>query len=239
MRFLLIIALLCSLSLAQTVKYPSSYVCVDGHDVCSVPAPTVRPFVQAGISFNGSSETTLSKEVMGGVDIEAKRFLVRSFASYNTVRKDAPGISPTSHGRKRELGTDAFYRKGNWHYGAGALFLQEAITEYTKQSLFGLVGGGHDFQDTRIQLMYLKAFNDQTRYPDGRGCQCTNGVQGFRFNIWIPNPSDEGHIFLAMNLTGVWFHMTVTDPSNATLTAAQKSQHSVDSTAKIELMYRF
>jgi hypothetical protein len=173
------------------------------------------------------------------VDVESKHFLSDSFALYNNKHKDAPGISPNSRGRQRAFGGTAFYKQGPWQYGVGAEFSQFAITEYTKQSVFGFAGVGRDWDIARVQAMYLRAFNERTQYPSQAGCACTNGVQGLRFQMWMPNPATSRHLFFIINFQPVWFHTTVTDPSNLALTRQQESQHSVDSTVKFDIRYRF
>lgn len=159
------------------------------------PAPKYpHPFVQTSVSLNGTSESTLSLEGKAGVTIEEKHVLADTFAFYNTLKKNAPGIAQTSHGRKRAVGGDLFYHRKTWHYGVGAEFAEFAQTEYTKRSTFLFAGLGKDINDTaRLRAMYLHAFNEQTRYPEGRGCQCTNGVQGIRFEAWLPNPARRHH----------------------------------------------
>jgi hypothetical protein len=199
-----------------------------------------HPYLQTGLSLNGTSESTVSVNGIAGLDIEEKHFLSETFALYDTKHKDAPGISPSSKGRQRAFGGTAFYKQGNWQYGVGAEFSQFAITEYTKQDAFGFAGAGRDWTDlTRVQVMYFHAINERTKYPDGSGCACTNGVQGIRFNMWMPNPATSHHWFFVIDFQPYWFHTTVTDPGNKQLTAMQESQHSVDSTLKLDLRYRF
>ncbi len=218
---------------------------------CDAPKPVKKvknplaakyphPYIETGLSLNGSSESTTSEVVQAGADVEEKHFVSDSFAFYNTKHKDAPGIAPNSRGRQRAFGGTAFYKQGPWQYGVGAEFSQFAITEYTKQSVFGLAGVGRDWSDlTRVQIMYLKAFNERTQYPTKAGCACTNDVNGVRFQMWIPNPATSHHWFFIINFQPIWFHTTVVDPNDPVLTKIDKSQHSVDSTLKFDIRYRF
>jgi hypothetical protein len=66
-----------------------------------------------------------------------------------------------------------------------------------------------------------------------------NAPQGPEFSLWMPSPLTSHHFFTRETVGINMSHSTVTDPSDATLTAEQIGNRSVSGFVSMNLLYRF
>jgi hypothetical protein len=209
----------------------------------SLPKPFPHPYIEVGPSLGD----TVALNTKGGVDLELKHFVFNAEAAYvfHSLKTNDNTVGNVK-GHARELGGFAFYRPNNWYYGGGVRWSQESTTNYTKEHKFFEVGGGKDLlrerYSLRLQALYLLPFarNEIVFFPSSPSCHlCGNEAQGVDINFWIPSPITNHHVFFHVGDTTEFFHATVTSPSVPTLTALQKSQHSILTWIDLGLVFRF
>ena len=218
-------------------------------------------FVEGDLNVNGDGYQALSPDVRAGIDIEGRHLSLTIGAAYDFVRKTNDNAQvPNEKGRVREADAELLYKfhpGSSWFVVAGAGWGETSLTPYMKSSWSPRVGGGHDFVNEfnswRLQFSYLHAMNEVVRYPTlviftpGPGqaspsytCSlCGNDVQAISASVQYPSPSSSAHWFVLISLQTDWFHETVTDPYNLSMTPGQKSQISASGHYSAGLIYRF
>jgi hypothetical protein len=217
--------------------------------------------VESDLNEDGNGYQSFSYGVTAGIDMEGRHLGVQIAGTYDFMRKTNDNDQvPNEKGRVREMDAELFYKfhsGSSWFIVGGAGWGEASMTPYMKSSWNPLVGGGHDFMNEtdpwRFQVLYLHDVNEVVRYPSlvqftpGPGqsdwsytCSlCGNGLQGIDVSGDYPSPSSSVHWILRMSLTIDWFHETVTDPYNLSLTQSQRSQRSVSGSYTVSLIYRF
>jgi hypothetical protein len=71
------------------------------------------------------------------------------------------------------------------------------------------------------------------------GSDHRNAAQGREFSLWMPSPLTSHHFFTRETVGIYMSHATVTDPSDAALTAEQIGNRSVSGFVSMNLLYRF
>jgi hypothetical protein len=212
-----------------------------------------RAYVEFGPSINACGYTNLSVQGDAGIDLESGRLLWKSAVSYNTARKENDGTTANNSGHSAGTSSVAFVRLGEgWFLGGGVGWSKTITFNYTKQATYPKIGFGKDFSKYRLQFMYLREENEITHYPSalkftpGPGqaavsstCHCGSGVSGVEAHLWYPSPALKRHVFFHAVFQPFIFHATITDPYNASLTAAQKANHAFTGTLKYSILYRF
>jgi hypothetical protein len=219
----------------------------------TAPAPSVRPYVFGGIGLMPGGYASTAGFVGTGLDVERPKFLANVFAGYDNGHKSNDGTVNNSKGHDRYLYGTVGYRFTTNTYGlVGARWSQLSTSNYSKggsafnsSSWMPQFGAGHDWLRPRFSLRgealyFLPSPNETVNYPDGTHCnKCGNGTQGADFNVWIPSPVRKGHFFFHEQVLVYGFHATITEPTNASLTAAQLANRGVTASTKMTLLYRF
>ena len=219
--------------------------------VSSALAQSLRPhpYVELGASTNGGGYSPLSGTASTGINIDSRRFILESNATYDTAGKS----DGNPKGHNIGFGSNVFYRTTQgWFFGGGMSWSKTITTNYTKEAGHPEVGGGKDFSRFRLQFMYLREENEITHYPDlvrftpGPGqsslshtCHCGSGVNGITTSLWLPSPESNHHWFFHASIPVYWFHTTITDPYNLLMTKQQESHHDASGGLTYSLMYRF
>lgn len=218
-------------------------------------------FVESDLNVNGDGYQALSPAMRAGFDMEGRHLSIEISGTYDFVRKTNDNDQvPDEKGRARRVDSQLLYkfRSGSsWFVLAGAGWAEASMTPYMKSNWAPSAGAGRDFgsesDSWRLQFSYLHAMNEIVRYPTlirftpGPGqsalshtCSlCGNGIQGISASLQYPSPRSSAHWFMLMSLQTDWFHETVTDPYNLSMTQNQKNQRSTSGSFSAGLIYRF
>ena len=218
-------------------------------------------FTENSLEMDGNGYQTFSYSTSVGIDMEGRHLGVQSAGTYDFVRKTNDNDQvPNEKGRVRSAEAELLYkfRSGSsWFVAGGAGWDEASMTPYIKSNWDPRVGGGRDFLNEysswRFQALYLRDMNEVVRYPSlvrftpGPGqsalsytCSlCGNGVQAIDISVDYPSPSSSAHWLLHVSLQTEWYHETVTDPYNLSLTQSQKSQSYVGGSCIVGVIYRF
>jgi hypothetical protein len=149
------------------------------------------------------------------------------------ARKTNDNTVNNSKGHERFLQGRAFYRyRPGLYFGGGAQWSETSTTNYTKKAwrpTFGL-GGDHfgESYSMRWQGMYILPGTDRA-----------NAMQGPELQLWLPSPASRKHFFYRQTLGIYEYHDTITDPTNATLTAQQAAQRHTSAFLDFTFGWRF
>jgi hypothetical protein len=184
-------------------------------------------------NLNGEGFATFSQSIAAGIDFESKHLLLDGVASYNNAHKANDGTGDNPKGHVRALDASAYYRLSNyWFVGALAGWGQLSTTNYKKDSFGMNFGGGADFipggASFRLSAAYAPSVFDDA-----------NGSQGISFEFIEPSPLRQRHVMFVVDTDVQFFHATITDPNNATLTEQQKNNRGHSATSRFGLLFRF
>ena len=213
----------------------------------------VRPYITVGASINGSGYSTFSGNGSAGIDAETTHLIGNTYLNYNVARKTHDGEVSNLKGHVISVDTRECVKLKSYLLGAGVEWTKTITTDYTKEGYFPMVGGGRDFENFRIVVMYMREHNEIVHYPTPESftapgeksvytsytCNCSNGVQGFSTQFWYPSPTLHRHLFFYANLSTVWFHSTLTDPNSTYLTNLQKKNKDYGGSLLYAAMWRF
>ena len=193
--------------------------------------PRLKIFPQ--LNLNGAGFATFSQSIAAGVDFESRHLLLDGVASYNNAHKANDGTGNNPKGHVRALDASAYYRLSNyWFLGTLAGWGQLSTTNYKKDSFSMNFGGGGDFilndASFRLSAAYAPSVFDQV-----------NGSQGISVEFIEPSPLRQRHVMFVVDTGVQFFHATITDPNDATLTEQQKNNRSHSATSRFGLLFRF
>jgi len=179
-----------------------------------------HPFIYSGPSLLGNGYQTFAGNLEGGFLLNANKLMGDVEGHYMNAKKTNDATVNNRKGHERYLQGRLFYPlRKNLYLGGGAQWSETSTTNYTKRAWRPTFGGGGDYfapdWSCRWQLLYIT-----------KGSGRSNGVQGPEFQFWLPSPASKKHFFYRQTLGVYLFHMTVTDPRDANLTAWQTSQKS-------------
>jgi len=200
-----------------------------------------RPYFFTGLDLEGNGSRALNYAIASGIQQERGAFILDAYAQYVNTRKNDDNTINNHSGRTRTLYAVSRYRLQNgWFVGAGSRWSQLSTTNYVKQAFRPFAGGGKDWPSARASVDYLWTLTEHVNrqgcpVPDG---QCTNRVQGFDFQLFMPSPRSRSHFLFRMDLTSFWFHTTVTT-TDPVLTKRQLGQHSMGSTLSYSMLFRY
>ena len=176
---------------------------------------TPHPIVFSGPSFVGNGYQPLALSGGTGLLLNSSHLLSDVEARYMNARKTNDNTVNNKKGHERYLQGRLFYRyRHGLYFGGGAQWSETSTTNYTKKGwrpTFGL-GGDHfgDGVSMRWQALYVLPGTDHS-----------NALQGPEFQLWLPSPVSRKHFFYRQTLGIYEFHTTITDPTDAALTAQQ------------------
>jgi hypothetical protein len=227
------------LLVAPVAMMAQSYSGQDTANASSISRP--RPYFYGGLDLDGNGSAVLNYAIGAGIQENTNRFIFDASAAYANTRKTNDNTINNHSGRTRHLAAAPRYRLPNgWFLGGGASWDELSTTNYVKQAFRPFIGGGKDWQITRITADYLWTASE---HVNRQGClvphgQCTNGVRGLNFMWFMPSPRSRSHVLFRMNLSSFWFHMTVTTTDPA-LTRKQESELSVGSDLEYTVLFRY
>ena len=174
-----------------------------------------HPIVFAGPSLVGNGYQNLALNGGAGFLMNAPHLLSDVEARYMNARKTDDNTINNISGHERYLQGRIFYRyRRGLYFGGGVQWSETSTTNYTKKSWRPTAGiGGDHFGDgysMRWQTLYVLPGTDRV-----------NALQGPEFQLWFPSPASHKHFFYRQTLGIYEFHTTITDPTNAALTAQQ------------------
>lgn len=222
--------------------------------VCSALAQIPRPYVAGGVSLMPDGYHSIAYRLQGGIDTEAKHFVSDIYAAYDDGRKVNDGTERNIHGHDRYLHGFVALKLGETFFGAGASWSQLSTTNYVKGlnlrqaiaqgDIRPVFVAGHDWLrdnfSMRGQVVYITPpLHESVSYPGSICSGCGNGVQGPEFSVILPSPATKSHFFFRTAIGIYEYHTTITEPSNAQLTAWQDADRHVTGTTDFMLMYRF
>jgi hypothetical protein len=173
--------------------------------------------LEPSFDINGSGFGPVSVSISGGFSFEPKFLIAEGLATYDTAHKTNDGTVKNNKGHIRALDTSLFYRLPNyWFFGLEGSWSQLKTTNYMKESWGLAFGGGKDFflrgYPTRAEMTYAPPnFNRM------------NGTQGLNFELDLPSPLKQHHFTYYEQVGLMFFHATITDPTDPLLTAEQKA----------------
>jgi len=188
-----------------------------------------------------------------GVALQYPHFMLGAGVGYGFVRKvDDNDQVPNEHGHTRDAEASVYWRRGRNFIGPGASWGETAVTPYRKYSWAPEIDAGHDFNALRIVASYFRSLREYTDYPSlvqftpGPGqpalsnyCICSNGVSGIGFDAWLAlRKKAPAHVFIHYSLSLGYYHETVTDPYNTTMTEQQKSNKDTGGSVSLGVVYR-
>jgi hypothetical protein len=179
---------------------------------------TPRPIVFGGPSLVGNGYQTLALDGGAGFLLNSSHLVSDFEGRYMNARKTDDNTVNNRKGHERFLVGRMFYRyRRGLYFGGGAQWSETSTTNYTKNGwrpTFGL-GGDHfgEGYSMRWQALYILPGTDRA-----------NALQGPELQLWFPSPASRKHFFYRQTLGIYEFHTTVTDPTNAALTAQQIAQ---------------
>jgi hypothetical protein len=192
-----------------------------------------RPIVFGGPSLVGNGYQTVALNGGAGFLLNSSHLLADMEGRYMNARKTDDNTVNNQKGHERFLQSRLFYRyHRGLYFGGGAQWSETSTTNYRKQAwrpTFGL-GGDHfgDGYSLRWQALYILPGTDRA-----------NAVQGPELQLWLPSPASRKHFFYRQTLGIYEFHTTVTDPTNATLTAQQIAQRHAGAFLDFTFGWRF
>jgi hypothetical protein len=193
--------------------------------------PRLKIFPQ--LNLNGEGFAVFSESIAAGVDFESKHLLLDGVASYNNAHKANDGTGDNPKGHIRALDASAYYRLPNyWFVGTLAGWGQLSTSNYKKDSFGMSFGGGTDFVADgacfRLSAAYAPSLFDHV-----------NGSQGISVEFIEPSPLRQRHVMFVVDTDVQFFHATITDPNNATLTEQEKNNRGHSATSRFGLLFRF
>jgi hypothetical protein len=201
-----------------------------------------HPFGYIGPELMGGGYRQIAGVAGAGFRIDSPHFLFDASALYDNARKvnDGTGLNP--HGHDRGLQSMSYYRfTSGWFLGAGVGWKKLSTTNYSKSSVRPRFGGGKDFVSKRcagedcITDFSMRLGTDYL-IP---GTDWQNGLHGPQINIYVPSPSEKGHIFYRETIGIYRFHQTLTDRTNLQMTRAQMGRRYWTGFSEFTIMYRF
>jgi len=192
-----------------------------------------RPILFVGPSLVGNGYQTVAVTETGGLFLNSPLLFGDAEGSYMNARKTFDNTINNTSGHERGLEGRLFYKfRPGLYFGGGAQWSETSTTNYLKSAWRPTFGAGGDHfgsnYSMRWQVMYVMPGTDHF-----------NAVQGPEIQIWFPSPASRSHVFFRQTLGIYEFHSTVTDPTNAALTAQQTSDRSVASFLDFALGLRF
>ncbi len=180
-----------------------------------------HPVLLVGPSLVGNGYQPLALNGGVGLLINSSRVVTALEARYMNARKINDNTVNNTKGHERYLQGRLFYRfRRDLFFGGGAQWSETSTTNYTKKAwrpTFGL-GGDHfgDGYSMRWQTLYVLPGSDRL-----------NALQGPELQFCFPSPTSRKHFFFRQTLGIYEFHTTITDPTDASLTAQQtRDRHS-------------
>jgi len=194
-----------------------------------VPHPIV--FTGPSLVGNGYQPAALSAGV--GFLLNSAPLFSDVEGSYMNAKKTYDNTVDNNSGHERALQGRVFYKfRPGLYFGGGAQWSETSTTNYDKRAWRPTVGlGGDHFGNgfsMRWQALYVTPGTDRA-----------NALQGPEIQIWFPAPTSRSHIFFRQTLGIYEFHATVTDPTNAVLTAQQKATRSTAAFLDFTFGWRF
>ncbi len=190
-------------------------------------ANAFHPFIAGGPILNGSGYTPIGVTVDTGVIVDAPHFFSYSEAGYKTGGKANDNANTSSSGHTRLLANETLARFGDWYAGVGMDWVKLYTPAYNKSSVHPKATVGREFYSgyvNKVLFSYVAA-----------GTDWANGVQGFEAQGWWTGK----HIFLRMTVGGYWYHLTLTDRTNVSMTANQLATKGMTSQFQTVLGWRF
>ena len=225
--------------LVPVVLMAQSYSGQGGANPPSITRP--RPYFYGGMDLDGNGSAVVNYAIGAGIQEDTTRFTFDGYAGYTNTRKTNDYTINNHSGRTRSLYAAPRYRLPNgWFVGAGARWNELSTTNYVKQGFRPFIGGGKDWQATRISADYLWTASE---HVNRQGCpvpngQCTNRVRGLDFMWFMPSPRSRSHVLFRVNLSSFWFHTTVTTTDPA-LTRKQEGELGVGSDLEYTILFRY
>jgi hypothetical protein len=226
-RFVVLLTVLMTSLIASAQQYAPAY------ETWAQPSWMPHPIVFGGPSLVGNGYQTAALNAGGGFLIGSKQLFSDVEGRYMNARKTDDNTVDNDSGHERFLLGRAFYRvRPGLYFGGGAQWSETSTTNYDKQAwrpTFGL-GGDHfgNGYSLRWQTLYIMPGTDRA-----------NAMQGPEIQVWFPSPASSSHFFFRETLGIYEFHETITDPTNASLTAQQKSDRSAAAFADFAVGWRF
>jgi len=197
------------------------------------PSWTPHPIVFTGPSLVGNGYQTAALSGGGGFLLNQSQFFSDVEGRYMNARKTNDNTVNNVSGHERFVEGRLFYRfRPGLYFGGGAQWSETSTTNYTKKAwrpTFG-VGGDHfgNGYSMRWQAMYIMPGTDRA-----------NALQGPELQVWFPSPASRSHFFFRQTLGIYEFHSTITDPTNASLTAQQTAARSTAAFLDFAVGWRF
>lgn len=197
------------------------------------PSWTPHPMLFSGPSLVGNGYQTTALDFGGGFLLGSSQMFSDVEGRYMDARKTDDNTVDNYSGHERFLDGRLFYRfRPNLYFGGGAQWSETSTTNYDKRQwrpTFGL-GGDHfgDGYSLRWQTLYITPGTDHV-----------NALQGPEIQVWFPSPASRSHLFVRETLGIYEFHTTITEPTNASLTAQQKSDRSAAAFLDFVIGWRF
>jgi hypothetical protein len=194
-----------------------------------------RPEIYANLYLNGEGYAIFSQSITGGVSIESRHLMLEGTATYDNSHKANDGTGNNPKGHIRTLDANAYYRLPNyWFVGSAGGWSQLSTTNYKKGGFNFELGVGTDyvFKDESGSMRAIISYGPPL-------LDKVNGSQSIAYEVMIPSPLSQHHVIFTMASTVLFFHTTITEPTNAALTALQKSHRFVGDTSSFGLLFRF
>ena len=181
-----------------------------------------QPFLAGGVS----AFDVVGGATVGGVFYDSAHFTSVDEGGYETGGKSNDNDNTSSSGHTRYLRGEAEVKFKGWGFGPGIDWSKTYTPDYSKSHVHprAYVVFPRTEYWSRLTVAYV--------HP---GTDWQNGVQGFQAQVWL----GSGHLFGRITAGGYWAHTTVTEPTNAVLTAEQKSQHTATSDLQGLIGWRF
>jgi hypothetical protein len=218
-------------------------------------------FVGSDLNENGDGYQFFSGDVTAGAEMLGRYLNLSADLTYNFMRKTNDNAQvPGEKGRVRSASAELvhkFHPASSWFVSGGAAWGEASMTPYMKSSWSPFFGGGHDFlsgdPSWSLEWTYSYDLNEVVRYPTlvnftaGPGqpalsytCSlCGNDVKSANMTVNVPSVNSSAHWMMHGTFETDWFHETVTDPYDLSLTQSQKAQHDVSCSLSMGLIYRF
>jgi hypothetical protein len=194
-----------------------------------------RPHLLLLPTFNISDAgfAPISLSVGGGLSFEPRYAIVEAIATYDNAHKTNDGTVDNTKGHIRSIVASTFVRMpGYWFVGGETGWDQLSTTNYKKSSRTIVFGGGRDLSvwntDARIKVSYALPVLDHI-----------NGVQGVNFTLYLPSPLRQKRFVYYDSIGLAFFHATITEPNNPSLTAAQQSDRDFAISCVVGVFMRF
>lgn len=224
------------------MKYYLSLIVLSCTTVLHAQDFIAKPYVFAGPELMGGGYAPVA--FLGGVGarVDSKWLIFDSRGWYDNGHKTDDNDQPNPKGHDRGLEGSAYFRlPSGWAFGAGARWSQLLTTNYKKSGWRPTFGGSKDFfvrdcvKENCAGRFTMRIGADYVM----KGTDWENGQQGVLLSFFMPSPSVKRHIFYQETIGIYRFHDTVTDRTDAVLTAEESSHHHPNSFAEFTIMYRF